>query len=304
MNSDGQTIEMANETFHLDSFAVTVRDIADADLKALHALSLSVGWSHRSEDWEFMREVGRGLVALDESGRVHGSAMWFPFGSEFATVGMVIVTPLLQKHGGGQRLMRHVLEHTKGRVLGLHATTQSHQLFLSLGFVDEGTVYLRQGHAGAPPEVSPAPDAELREFSQTDLQAIQTLDRLATTEDRGDLIRALATRSRGMTLRRNGGLEACALIRPFGRGSVIGPVIAGSEDDAIRVLRPLVAVAAQYGNFVRVDVGDAKGRLAEFTEQCGLTVSETVTRMSRGKPWPFSTGATPSIYALASHATG
>ena len=79
---------MDQETFQLDSFSVTICDITDADLKALHALSLSVGWSHRSEDWAFMREVGRGLVALDESGRVHGSAMWFPFGAEFATVGM------------------------------------------------------------------------------------------------------------------------------------------------------------------------------------------------------------------------
>jgi GNAT superfamily N-acetyltransferase len=293
---------MNSETFLLDSFAVTVREIADADVKALHALSLSVGWAHRAEDWELMRELGRGVVALDESGRVHGSAMWFPFGEAFATVGMVIVTPLLQKHGGGQRLMRHVLEQAKGRALGLHATVQSHQLFLSLGFVDEGAVYLRQGYAGAPPEVTPAPDAELREFSPADLQAIEDLDRLASAEDRRGLIGALATRSRGMTLRRNGRLEACALIRPFGRGLVIGPVIAGSEDDAMRVLRPLID--AENGRFVRIDIGDANGALADLTEQCGLSVSETVTRMSLGKPWPFSRGATPSIYALASHATG
>ena len=293
---------MTNETFLLDSFAVTVCDIADADVKALHALSLSVGWAHRAEDWELMREFGRGVVALDESGRVHGSAMWFPFGERFATVGMVIVTPLLQKHGGGQRLMRQVLEQAKGRALGLHATAQSHQLFLSLGFADEGAVHLRQGYAGAPPEVTPASDAELREFSPADLQALQDLDRRATAEDRRGLIGALAPRSRGMMLRRNGRLEACALIRPFGRGLVIGPVVAGSEDDAIRVLRPLIA--AENGRFVRIDVGDANSPLAAFTEQCGLSVAETVTRMSLGKPWPFSRGATSSIYALASHATG
>jgi hypothetical protein len=105
-----------------------------------------------------------------------------------------------------------------------------------------------------------------------------------------------------MTLRRNGRLEACALIRPFGRGLVVGPVIAGSDDDAIRVLHPLLA--AENGRFVRIDVGDAQGRLAEFAEQCGLSVAETVTRMSLGRPWPFSRGAAPTMYALASHATG
>lgn len=293
---------MANETFQLDSFAVTVCDIADADVKALHALSLSVGWPHRAEDWQFMLGIGRGLVALDESGRVHGSAMWFPFGADFATVGMVIVTPLLQKHGGGQRLMRLVLEQAKGRALGLQATDQSHQLFLSLGFVDEGTIYLRQGHVDVAQGVTPLSDADIREVREADLQDLRNLDRLATGHDRGALMDALVARSRGLTLRRGGRLEALALIRPFGRGSVIGPVIAASEADAIGVVAPLLA--AQQGRFVRMDVGAASGRLTDLLDQCGLPVCDTVTRMSLGRPWRLSAGAEPAMYALASHATG
>lgn len=293
---------MAEETFLLDSFAVTVRDMAEADVRALHALSLSVGWAHRAEDWAFMREVGRGFVALDESGRVHGSAMWFPFGDGFAAIGMVIVTPLLQRHGGGQQLMRHVLQQVKGRSLGLHATEQSHHLFRALGFADEGTVYLRQGCAGPPPEIAPDATAEVRDLGQSDLPDILRLDRMAAGQDRGPFIDALMARSRGMTLTRRGRLEAFALMRPFGRGAVIGPVIASREDDAVRVLRPLVAM--QQGLFVRIDLGEAKGGLADFIEQCGLPVCETVTRMSLGAPWPFFSGAASSMYALASHATG
>ncbi|HEY1215033.1 MAG TPA: GNAT family N-acetyltransferase [Bryobacteraceae bacterium] len=293
---------MPSETFLLDTFAVTARDIADADVNLLLALSVGVGWSHRAEDWEFMREVGRGLVAMDEGGRVHGVAMWFPFGEKCATIGMLITTPRLQAHGGAQWLMRHVLEETNGRALGLHATSESHRLFLSLGFKDEGLIYRREGHVGDLPKMPPTGDAELREFSHSDLSAIRKLDRTATGWDRPALIDALVARSRGMVLSRSGKVEAVALMRPFGRGMVVGPIIAGSEEDALRVLHPLVA--AQNGRFLRIDLWDDKSRLAAFAERCGLSVAETGTRMSLGKPWPVSTGAVPSLFAPASQATG
>jgi GNAT superfamily N-acetyltransferase len=291
-----------SETFLLDSFAVAARDIGDTDIKSLLALSVMVGWSHRAEDWEFMCEVGQGRVAMDEMGRVHGVAMWFPFGDQYATIGMVITTPRLQTYGGGQWLIRHVLEKAQGRALGLHATPQSHRLFLSLGFVDEGTVYQHQGRVGLLPELVPAPDVEIREFSPSDLPAVKELDLAATGWDRHALIDALVARSRGTVLTRRGKLEACALMRPFGRGTVIGPIIAGSEEDALSVLHPLIA--DRIGSFVRIDTWDETSRLAGFAEQCGLRVAEKGARMSLGKPWPFLAEEAPFLFALASQATG
>jgi GNAT superfamily N-acetyltransferase len=293
---------MPSDTFLLDLFTVTARDIGDADVNSLLALSVSVGWSHRAQDWDFMREVGSGWVAMDETGRVHGAAMWFPFGDQFATVGMVITTPRLQAHGGAQWLMGHVLQQTQGRAVGLHATQQSHRLFLSLGFKDVGIVYQHEGHVGTPPELAPAPDAEIRAFDPSDLAAVRALDGAATGLDRHTLIEALVARSRGAVLVRNGRLEAFALMRPFGRGTVIGPIVAGSEDDALRVLHPLIV--DRMGHFVRLDVWEATSRLAGFAEQCGLAVCQKVTRMSLNKPWPFLTRVPPSLFAPASQATG
>ena len=293
---------MLSETFLLDAFTVTPRDVGDVDVNLLLALSVSVGWPHRADDWEFMRELGRGCVAMDETGRAHGVAMWFPFGNENATIGMLITTPRLQAHGGAQWLMSHVLEQAQGRSLGLHATVQSHRLFLSLGFSDEGPVYQREGHVGTPPEIAPASEAEIREFCPADVPAIKELDRAATGWDRNALIDALAARSGGTVLVRGGRLEACALTRRFGRGTVIGPVIAGSEEDALRILHPLMV--NRHGEFVRIDIGDETSRLANFVEGCGLPVAVTVTRMSLGKPWPLSSAGGPSMFALASHATG
>lgn len=295
-------MHIVSEVFLLDQFKITARDIADASLESLIALSVGVGWVHRLEDWAFMLEIGCGQVAMDETGRVHGVAMWFPFAENCATIGMVITSPKLQKNGGAQWLMHHVLKQTQGRAIGLHATSQSHKLFLSLGFSDEGTVYQFQGSVGSPPDLLPAPDAEICKFSLTDVPAIAELDRLATGWDRRKLIDALVARSRGMVLRRSGKVEAFALMRPFGRGMVVGPIIAPSEEDALSVLQPLIADSKN--SFVRLDIRDGNGQLAEFAKLSGLQLSETVTRMSLGKPWPFSAGSSLKQWALASHATG
>lgn len=293
---------MQNEIFTLDNFKISVRDIGDADASSLIALSVGVGWFHRLEDWAFMREIGRGLVAMDETGRVHGVAMWFPFGDLHATIGMVITAPRLQKNGGGQWLMRRILQQTQGRSLALHATQQSHKLFRSLGFCDEGTVFQFQGTVTSPSPLELPADIEIRAFQPSDLPDVRRLDELVSGWDRRDLIDALLARSRGLVLVRKGKIEAFALIRPFGRGLVVGPIAAPSEDDAIRLLHPLAVESRD--SFVRIDIQDEHGRIADFARHIGLKLSEKVTRMSLGEPWPFSARVLPSQWALASQATG
>lgn len=125
------------QSVRLKSFELVARDIADVDVHLLHALTASVGWPHRPKDWDFLIRAGKGLAAIDGIGRVFGTAMWFPHGEDFATVGLVVTSPRTQAQGGGRWLMDHVLEHCRGRDLALNSTRAAHGLYLSLGFVDE-----------------------------------------------------------------------------------------------------------------------------------------------------------------------
>ena len=131
----------------IDTFSMRIGDIEGVELDRLHAHSLAVGWPHRAEDWQFLRESGEGVVALDEIGRVLGSAMWFAHGDDFATVGMVITSPRLQTLGAGQWLMKRVFDKVAGRDLRLNATRAARRLYLSLDFQPEKTVYQCQGIA-------------------------------------------------------------------------------------------------------------------------------------------------------------
>ena len=129
----------------LKSFELVARDINDVDVDLLHALSISVRWPHRPKDWDLLRRAGHGIVAVDGIGRVFGSAMWFPQGDDFATIGLVITTPRTQAQGGGRWLMDQVLEQCGDRNLALNATHAAYPLYVSLGFTNEAIVYMRQG---------------------------------------------------------------------------------------------------------------------------------------------------------------
>lgn len=289
----------------VDSVQMRMGKIADADLDQLHALSIAVGWPHRAEDWQFLRRVGEGVVALDEIGRVLGSAMWFPHGDDFATIGMVITSPRLQANGTGQWLMRHAFDRLDGYNLGLNATRAAHRLYLSLGFEPEKVVFQCQGEAREPETAVALPGVSLRTVRSDEIAAVGKLDREAYGANRSQVLSELLDHSRNVGLFRNGKLEAFALCRPFGRGHVIGPVVASDDEDAIAVTRPFVAEHA--GRFLRLDTRQKDGRFAEFLSRCGMPVFDTVTTMSRGRRWvaeDCGLARRPRVYALASQALG
>jgi GNAT superfamily N-acetyltransferase len=287
----------------LGSFRLRVGDIADVAVERLHALSVMVGWPHRPEDWALLRETGQGVAAFDGIGRVLATAMWFPFGPRFATVGMVITSPRLQSRGGGRWMMEHVLGQTRGRRLALNATRVARRLYASLGFVAGGTVYQRQGIAARP---ASAVDGCLRSVAAADLEQLTALDRLAYGADRSALMARLLDLSTGQVLLRGGEIRAFALCRRFGRGHVVGPAVAETDEDAISVVRPFAA--AHAGQFLRVDTSHEEGAFPAFLAQSGLAVFDTVTNMSlRNGASPARNRRAerqPAIYALASHTVG
>ena len=290
----------------IDAFDVRLSDIDTVDIDQLHALSIGVGWPHRAEDWQFLRNVGRGIAASDEIGRVLGSAMWFPHGSGFATVGMVITSPRLQSLGAGELLMRRVLQEQEGREIRLNATRAARRLYLSLDFHPGKTVFQCQGEARRFQGTAGNPrGAELRRLRQADLAAIERLDAKAFGVSRRALLAALFRESVGFGLFRSDELRGFAFCRRFGRGHVIGPVAASCDEDAIAVVAPHIAM--HQGRFLRLDTHLREGAFGAFLSQSGLPVFDTVLTMSLRRHVPerkSRSGGRPVTYALASHALG
>ena len=284
----------------LPFFELVAQDIGDVDVRLLHALSLAVGWSYRAKDWDLMRRIGRGIVAVDGIGRVFGSAMWFPQGDDFATIGLVITTPRIQAQGGGRWLMDQVLEQCGDRNLALNATRAADRLYASLGFTKDATVYMRQGIVPPTLPVAPALDGELVALAGNDVGELTDLDTRAFGSNRGNVLAVLAEEASICTLKRGGEIVGYSMYREFGRGRLVGPLVARNDQDAIHLTA--VHFKDLTGKFVRVDTRETDGIFVEFLQQSGLDVAETVTTMSKGRRFLNRKEQEPRVYGLAGHA--
>ena len=287
-------------TVRLPFFELFAQDIADSDVQLLHTLSLAVGWPHRPKDWEFLCRAGRGIVAVDGIGRVFGSAMWFPVGDNFATIGLVITTPRIQAQGGGRWLMEQVIEQCGDRDLALNATRAADQLYASLGFTKEAIVHMRQGTVPLTLPATPPLDGELGALSGRSVGEITDLDTRAFGSNRGKVLALLAEDASIATLKRGGKIVGYSMCREFGRGRVIGPVVARNDQDAIHLTA--AHLKNLTGQFVRVDTREKDGIFIEFLQQSGLDVGDTVTTMSKGRRFLNPRDHEPRVYGLAGHA--
>ncbi|MEM7206944.1 MAG: N-acetyltransferase [Pseudomonadota bacterium] len=266
------------------------------DIPSLHELSLSVRWPHRAEDWAELQKVGEGFVARDLIGRLICSMMWFPMGSNYASVGMGISSPRLQSLGAGRWLAQHVGQEIGDRNVFLNATGDSLRLCLSFNFQTVRPVFHHNGLAETNSRVLP----RVAQMQTADFEAIEQLDAVAMGFNRRRIIPSLLAVSEGTLIRESGDITGFALCRKFGRGRVIGPIVAANEDDAIALIDPFIK--ANPGVFFRVDTYQDSGPFRDYLVEAGITLHETATMMVRGS-LPSHRG-NAITFGLASQAFG
>ncbi|KMO14146.1 GNAT family N-acetyltransferase [Methylobacterium platani] len=282
---------MTNETN-----APTLRSMTGADLEAAHGLSVEVRWPHRADDWRLMLELGHGLVACDEDGQVTGSAMWWPFGESLATIGMVIVSPQRQAKGTGRRLMRELFAAAGDRTIRLTSTEAGRRLYESEGFRVTGGLTQYHGTADAAAAVD---DARVRPATEADWPGIVALDREASGGDRSRMLAALRRVGAISVLEEGGRIAGFAVCRAFGRGHLVGPIVAADEHAAVALASPHVRTHA--GTFLRLDTTERDGPLAAFAQACGLANVDAPVTMTRGT---IPQAGPARIFAVTSQALG
>lgn len=292
-------------TLTVDNFEMCLADVSNVEISKLQSLSISVGWPHRAADWQHLLDIGKGYVALDEIGRVGASGMWFPHGEGFATFGMLITSPRLQANGAARWLMKRIMADCGRNRIRLNSTREARRLYASLGFKPTQTVYQCQGTVIAP--IPPQPLEEglvLRRLDRGDLEAVIAFDTPAFGTERRLHLQRLFESSICYGLYQGARLRALSMRRRFGRGHVVGPVVAGNDEDAITVTYP--HIAAHADGFLRLDTHIDTGPFAALVQQCGLGIYATLTTMVTEGTAGYGTGQndSPKVYALASHSLG
>ena len=261
------------------------------------SLSAALGWPYREEDWRFAFELGHG-VAVETDGELAATALWWPYENNFASFGMIIVAPALQGQGIGRMLMDELLRQADARTIILNSTREGYLLYERLGFVPCGEVNQHQAVLAAAPPVLPA-NGTIRPFRPEDTGAICDLDYRASGMGRTRLLEALFAVGKIAVIERGGQVQGYACVRRWGRGVVVGPVVAR---DATDVQALVATLAAEHrGGFVRIDVPATSG-LSPWLETIGLPQVDHAFAMVRGKP--PTRGPDATLFALSNHSLG
>jgi hypothetical protein len=179
----------------------------------------------------------------------------------------------------------------------LNSTAEGFELYRRRGFVAVGEVHQHQGVLALPPQDSRP--AHLRAGNPGDLDRLARLDEDALGRPRRELLGSLMAEGRFTVLETAGVVRGYAVSRRFGRGQVIGPVIASRLEDAQALIE--AAAADLAATFVRVDTPAELG-LGPWLEARGLEHVGAVTTMVRGDPPPLS--GSLRAFALCSQSLG
>ena len=278
---------------------VRFRPLTVVDLPAAHELSVAVKWPHRQEDWEFALNLGDGLGAEDKNGLL-GTALHWKFGRDHASLGMVIVAPDQQGRGIGRDLMARTMDALGERVTFLNATAAGQPLYQKFGFKAVGSIHQHQGTGSAhPPAVQLAPGERVRPLGARDPERLTALLNRAAGYDRTQVLAALLEVADGVVLDRNGEPVGFALMRRFGRGHVIGPLVAPNIEGAQALISHFVG--SNPGKFVRIDVV-GESALSAWLDGLGLQHVSGVVTMVRGEP-PAPEGLS-RVFAITNQALG
>lgn len=260
------------------------------------ALSQALRWPYRAEDWTFAFRLGRGF-AIENDGRLAGTALWWPYGDDHGSAGMIIVAPDAQRQGIGARLMAALLADAVGRAIILNSTVEGEVLYTRLGFRPYGVVQQRQAVLETAPVINA--DVPLRAAQPGDHAKIKALDQRASGMNRHALLDALFAIAHVQVIERDERITGYGCVRPWGRGVVIGPIAAQDVRDAKALIAALAA--RHVGEFVRIDVTDAGG-LGPWLESIGLPQTDRAVAMSLGGA-PHGDPAV-TLFALSNQSLG
>jgi predicted GNAT family N-acyltransferase len=279
-----------------DSEAAVLVPFARSHLEGALKLSQEMSWPYRIEDWDVALQLGHGFV-LQRAGVVIGTAAWWQYGETYASAGMIVVAKAAQGRGYGARLMDALLTSARPRTIALNSTAEGIMLYRRRGFVPIGVIHQ---HHGIPSESHETPRSGLvRSMATSDFEAMARLDGEASGWDRRRMLDKLVQSGDGYVLQRDGIARGYAISRLFGRGHVIGPVVAESPADARALIEAALAVLGR--RFVRIDTS-ATSQLGEWLEGIGLQRVSDATTMILGTQPP--TAGPARTFAIANQSFG
>jgi GNAT superfamily N-acetyltransferase len=260
-----------------DTDQIAIMRLGPDDALAALALSAEAQWNQNEADWRFFLGKGSVFGVRDNDGHLIATAALLPYASGNAWISMVLVTANWRRRGLATRLVDACLDAAakQGFVTWLDATPAGTTVYGPLGFAP--TLQLRRlrlEHAvSTKAEASPS-------LSPGGIEKFAAQDRLAMGFDRSALLAELGGRP-GSRLLSSG--DALALVRDGRKARHIGPLLAGSPDQALALVNEIVR--SETGSLLIDAVNEQEEFLRGLTGS-GWVIERPFQRMRFGRATP------------------
>jgi len=254
-------------------------------------LSTAAGWNQTPEDWNrILRLSPRGCRCISAAGEVIATTTLLAYGPDLGWVGMVLTHPEHRRKGLARRLMEDAIASAERDGIGtlkLDATEEGRPLYESFGFVVEGGIE-RWGR-DAVTCVSNEGTLSTDSFSAEECQRGKTmpnhlfaLDAEAFGVPREQVLKELSL------LGGNSSASGYVLSRSGRTARSVGPCIASSEEDAMRLIATHLDVHKGATRNSEVcwywDLLLSNSAAVKCATALGFTRRRVLWRMRRGKP--------------------
>jgi len=259
-----------------------------ADVESCQTLSDEAGWNQTADDWRLFISRGQSIGVKTAGGTLVASAAALPY-DRFGFVSMVLVTAAWRRRGLATALVNQCVDHLKSRGLTpvLDATPPGALVYRQQGFAE--LFALDRWQRGPEPVSSDG----ATELPPADLELMRGLDREAGGADRLFLLADFADREGSRTFAAPSG-TGFAIVRRGRRAMQVGPVVAASASEALRLLS---AVLAGVSEAIFIDVPSIWKEVADWLRERGFTLQRSFTRMAHGCTTPF--GRPDRLFAVA-----
>jgi len=258
---------------------INLRPLTETDIDFVLRQTAREGWDtarhrveiHLAHDFE-------GAFIADDDGEPVGMVTTTGYGAG-GFIGNLIVVPERRSRGVGRALMEHGLAHLEAAgitTVRLDGDPPGIPLYRSLGFVDEweSRRYDVTARSGRADDVRPMVDADLDE--------VCVLDQPAFGDDRGRLLRLLASRCEvGLVVENATELAGFLFAERTSRGMRIGPVVAVDASAGRSLIGACLGAVAPCAVTIGVPGVNVAG--CRLLDDLGCRATESSLRMVRGR---------------------
>ncbi len=279
--------------------AFVVDPLRPDDLEAGLRLSTQAGWNQVASDWKRVFDLcPDGFFAGRLDGKVVATGSVAAISSNIRWIGLILVDEEVRGRGYGSLMMNHCLQvarRTGDEIVGLDASDQGRPVYLKKGFVDVAPIDRWSGTLTAPGDSRDIDRISLDSFDQ-----VAEFDLKACGVDRSPLLRSLLGDPQGACFAyHGGGIEGFAFLLPGRTSPHLGPVV--SRDGSV-FQELLGAVSRHLGKTPILMDSLRTPAQSILLEQCGLTVSRSLTRMTLDQSHSVLMG--PQVHAAVSFTWG